>query len=69
MSRRFLALMIGVAVVIVAVVALLRLAPGQASNETVTPWGEPDLQGIWTSDAETPLQRPARVCQQRIFYG
>src|SRR4051812_19853341 len=23
-----------------------------------TPWGEPDLQGIWTSDSDTPLQRP-----------
>jgi hypothetical protein len=25
-----------------------------------TPWGEPDLQGIWTSETDTPLQRPAR---------
>ena len=24
-----------------------------------TPWGEPDLQGIWTNDYEMPLQRPA----------
>ena len=79
MSRRFPALMIGVAVVIVAVVALLRLAPGQGSNATTetgatnagpapsTPWGEPDLQGIWTSDAETPLQRPAKYANREFL--
>ena len=22
-----------------------------------TPWGEPDLQGIWTDEFDTPLQR------------
>jgi len=71
--------MIGVAVVIVAVVALLRLAPGQDSKATTetgatnagpapsTPWGEPDLQGIWTSDAETPLQRPAKYANREFF--
>jgi hypothetical protein len=25
-----------------------------------TPWGEPDLQGIWNGDTLTPLERPAR---------
>jgi hypothetical protein len=25
-----------------------------------TPWGDPDLQGIWTNTYEVPLQRPAR---------
>ena len=25
-----------------------------------TPWGEPDLQGIWTNEFDIPLQRPAR---------
>jgi hypothetical protein len=32
-----------------------------------TPWGEPDLQGIWTVDTETPLQRPARYADQGLF--
>jgi hypothetical protein len=79
MSRRLPALTIGVAVIIVAVVALLRLAPGQGSNATTesgatnagpapsTPWGEPDMQGIWSSDAETPLQRPARYANREFF--
>jgi hypothetical protein len=25
-----------------------------------TPWGEPDLQGIWSRDADVPLQRPTK---------
>src|ERR1700685_2444936 len=32
-----------------------------------TPWGEPDLQGIWTDEFDTPLQRPAKYAQQEFF--
>src|SRR5262249_18495232 len=32
-----------------------------------TPWGEPDLQGIWTDENDTPLQRPARYANQEFF--
>jgi hypothetical protein len=32
-----------------------------------TPWGEPDLQGIWTDETDTPLQRPARYANQELF--
>ena len=32
-----------------------------------TPWGEPDLQGIWTDEFETPLQRPAKYANQEFF--
>jgi hypothetical protein len=31
------------------------------------PWGEPDLQGIWTDETTTPLQRPARYANQEVF--
>ena len=31
------------------------------------PWGEPDLQGIWTDEFDTPLQRPARYANQEFF--
>jgi hypothetical protein len=31
-----------------------------------TPWGEPDLQGIWTEEFDTPLQRPARYADQEF---
>jgi hypothetical protein len=38
------------------------------SNEGLkTPWGEPDLQGIWTNETDTPLQRPAKYADQEFF--
>jgi hypothetical protein len=32
-----------------------------------TPWGEPDLQGIWTDEFDIPLQRPPRYSSQEFF--
>jgi len=41
-------------------------APGTAPTLT-TSWGEPDLQGIWTDEADTPLQRSPRFANQEFF--
>ena len=38
-----------------------------AAPALITPWGEPDLQGIWTVEADTPLQRLARYANQEFF--
>src|SRR6266849_4400226 len=32
-----------------------------------TPWGEPDLQGIWTDESDTPLQRSPRYATEEFF--
>jgi hypothetical protein len=32
-----------------------------------TPWGDPDLQGIWTDEFDTPLQRSAKYADQEFF--
>jgi len=32
-----------------------------------TPWGEPDLQGIWTDETDTPLQRSPKYATQEFF--
>jgi hypothetical protein len=32
-----------------------------------TAWGEPDLQGIWTDEFDTALQRPAQLANQEFF--
>ncbi len=32
-----------------------------------TPWGEPDLQGIWTDENDTPFQRSPRFANQEFF--
>jgi hypothetical protein len=53
-----------------AVVGLLGTqAPAQTPSIIAlnTPWGEPDLQGIWTSEFDTPLQRPAKYPDQEFF--
>src|SRR6516225_6075858 len=55
-----------------AVVAVLGTqASAQSATASVTtlktPWGEPDLQGIWTSEFDTPLQRPAKYADQEFF--
>src|SRR3984893_6338060 len=51
--------------------ATTRQAPTTAAVKTgpapKTPWGEPDLQGIWTRDADIPLQRPAKYANREFF--
>jgi hypothetical protein len=32
-----------------------------------TSWGEPDLQGIWTVESDTPLQRSPKFANQEFF--
>jgi hypothetical protein len=44
--------------------AVSATAPAQALK---TPRGEPDLQGIWTDESDTPLQRPAKYADQEFF--
>jgi hypothetical protein len=39
----------------------------QAHKPLKTAWGEPDLQGIWTDEFDTPLQRPAKYANQEFF--
>ena len=61
-----------------AVLTLGLLAPaataGQAQPATVdtwtpprTPWGEPDLQGIWDFRTLTPLERPRELAGQEVW--
>jgi hypothetical protein len=38
-----------------------------AASTLKTPWGEPDLQGIWMDESDTPLQRPAKYANQEFF--
>jgi hypothetical protein len=81
MRRRFLEVS-GLAAVATAVVVLLKLAPIPVVGQTLaadagaaetagpaakTAWGEPDLQGIWTNNYETPLQRSARYANKETL--
>ena len=75
MRRRLLELL-GVVAVILAVTVLVKVAPagvsGGASTATTgpasrTPWGDPDLQGIWTDEFQTPLQRAPKFANKELF--
>jgi hypothetical protein len=52
---------------VVAASALVFLQARAAAPALTTPWGEPDLQGIWTIEADTPLQRSPKYASQEFF--
>jgi hypothetical protein len=75
MRKRLLKL-IGVTAVILSAAVLFNLAPVTVAGQTPaakagsalkTAWGEPDLQGIWTDEFQTPLQRPAKFATREFF--
>src|SRR2546423_10684517 len=58
---------VGGGVISVSVTRTPAQAPAVLASALKTPWGEPDLQGIWTDEFDTPLQRPARYANQEFF--
>jgi len=79
MDNRFSGLIVTAAIaaaasaaISVSVTATSAQAPAVSGAAQKTPplktaWGEPDLQGIWTDEFETPLQRPAKYTGQEFF--
>ena len=68
--RKRLLQVLGVVGVIVAVIVLLKVAPAGSATSAPgsrTAWGDPDLQGIWTDEYQTPLQRPAKYANKELF--
>ncbi|MCE2542610.1 MAG: hypothetical protein J4F30_04115 [Acidobacteria bacterium] len=47
--------------VVAAVTVLALLLPPPAAGQGRTPWGDPDLQGVWANDVVTPLERPSEL--------
>ncbi len=50
--------------VAVAALALVALAPSLAAAQSgvpATPWGDPDIQGVWDYRTLTPLERPVEL--------
>jgi len=81
MARRILEAL-GVAVVMMALAVFLQdEASGQtpapsgsgganaakAGPAPTTPWGQPDLQGIWLDEFDTPFERPAQNADKEFF--
>jgi hypothetical protein len=63
-STSIVTIAIATAVVSTAISGLATQTLAQVALRT--PWGEPDLQGIWTEEFDTPLQRPARYADQEF---
>src|SRR5215475_13804210 len=55
------------AVISISVASTQAQAPAATGQALKTPWGEPDLQGIWTDETDTPLQRSAKYATQQFF--
>src|SRR6188768_3815908 len=74
MSLRFLGS--AAALAIVLAVVPLSVISGQApagkgkaaaAKTLRTPWGDPDLQGVWNDATSTPLQRPGNVGDKGVL--
>ena len=55
--------------VLAAVAAIAALTPIAADAQSVprTPWGAPDLQGVWDFRSLTPMERPADLADTEVF--
>src|SRR5215831_20874546 len=56
---------LAVATVVVGAMSVARLSA--QAPVLKTSWGEPDLQGIWTVETDTPLQRSPRYGTRELF--
>ena len=65
-------------VVLLSAVALTLVVSAQTTRSAVgdqrapyvtprTPWGDPDLQGFWSNQTSTPLERPAALKGKESF--
>jgi hypothetical protein len=70
MKARLIASSIGAVAIGIALLSMMPAsAQGQApaGSGVKTPWGDPDLQGIWNDPYDTPLQRSAQYANQEFF--
>jgi hypothetical protein len=58
---------IGAAAIVAAVAVSVNVRSATTTGGPRTSWGEPDLQGIWTNEFDTPLQRAARYGTREFF--
>ena len=49
------------------VVAATSAQQKSTSSAPRTPWGHPDLQGVWTNSTTTPLERPADLADKAVL--
>src|SRR3989442_15983786 len=70
--KRPLGVAVGIAVSSIALAGLVvcaRESRAQTWQVPLTPWGHPNLQGIWTTDAEIgiPVERPGQYGEKALL--
>ena len=59
---------IRIACVVVVILAIQAVSQVGAQDQVRrTPWGDPDLEGIWTNATLTPLQRPPELASKEFL--
>ena len=69
MQNRFLAAAV-TAVAVMLSVAVVLAGQDQTTDSwtpSTTPWGHPDLQGVWNNTVSTPLERPSRFAGKEFL--
>jgi hypothetical protein len=54
-------------VCVLSLVSLIAQQTATGGSSFRTPWGDPDLQGIWSGETLTPLERPARFANKPVL--
>ena len=67
MSLRYLA-PVGILAGVTLLVSVA-VQPVAAQTPPRTPWGDPNLQGVWTNTTLTPLERPENVRSEERRVG
>ena len=49
------------------IASLYAQGAGDMSYDGTTPWGDPDLQGLWTNETRTPMERPVELGNKAFF--
>src|SRR5687768_1314763 len=67
MGRRALASTCAAAVFVALALWFAAPAGAQTSKAPKTPWGKPDLTGLWDFRTITPLERPANIADKEFL--
>ena len=70
MRRRDLSAITSIGLFVALCAAAVPAAFGQAADDWEpprTPWGDPDLQGIYNYGTSTPLQRPSELAGRTVL--
>src|SRR5687768_18559809 len=67
MSARRIALALATVTLLVLSAIALAAQGTPAYTPPKTPWGEPDLQGIWSGETLTPIERPAKFAGRAVL--